>query len=131
MSDKHTRIHSGAPWEPLAGYCRAVRAGNIVAVSGSAAVDENGELVGEGDIHAQSIQCLKVLEAALEKAGSRLADVVRTRMFVTDIGQWEAVASAHREYFGDAPPATSTVEVSALIDPRMLVEIEADAVVPD
>ncbi|MDJ0941226.1 MAG: RidA family protein [Woeseiaceae bacterium] len=131
MSDRHTRIHSGAPWEPLAGYCRAVRAGNIVAVSGSAAVDENGELVGEGDIHAQSVQCLKVLEAALENAGSGLADVVRTRMFVTDISQWEAVAKAHRAFFGDAPPATSMVEVSALIDPRMLVEIEADAVIPD
>ena len=131
MSDKHTRIHSGAPWEPLAGYCRAVRAGNTVAISGSAAVGEDGEIVGEGDMYAQSRRCLKVLEAALESAGCQLADVVRTRMFVTDISQWEAVAKAHREVFGDAPPATSMVEVSALIDPRMLVEIEADAVVAD
>ena len=131
MTGTHTRIRSGAPWEPVCGYCRAVRAGNYVAVSGSAAVDENGELVGEGDMYAQARQCIRVLEAALSKAGASLSDVVRTRMFVTDIDQWEAVARAHRKVFGDNPPATSMVEVSKLIDPRMLVEIEADAIVAD
>ena len=112
------------------GYCRAVRAGSIVAVSGSAAVDENGELVGPGDMYEQSLQCIRVLEKALAEAGCSLADVVRTRTFVTDIDQWEAVARAHSAAFGDAPPACSMVEVSRLIDPQMLVEIEADAVIP-
>ena len=129
MSDKHTRIQSGAPWEPVMGYCRAVRAGNIVAVSGSAAVDEHGQLVGPGDMFAQAQQCVRVLEAALQKAGCSLSDVIRTRTYVTDISQWEAVAKAHSAAFGDAPPAATMVEVSALIDPEMLVEIEADAVV--
>jgi len=110
------------------GYCRAVRAGSIVAVSGSAAVDENGELVGPGDMYAQTRQCIKVIERALEEAGCSLADVVRTRTYVTDISQWEAVARAHSAAFGDAPPACTMVEVSQLIDPAMLVEIEADAV---
>lgn len=130
MTDRHTRIHSGAPWEPIAGYCRAVRAGDFIAVSGSAAVGEDGELVGRGDMYAQTQRCIEVLKKALEASGSGLADVVRTRMFVTDISQWEAVAKAHQEAFGAAPPATSMVEVSKLIDPDMLVEIEADAVVP-
>lgn len=129
MSDKHTRIRSGAPWEPVMGYCRAVRAGNIVAVSGSAAVDENGELVGVGDMYLQAQQCIRVIQTALEKVGCSLHDVVRTRNYVTDIEQWEAVARAHSAVFGDTPPATSMVEVSRLIDPRMLVEIEADAVI--
>ena len=128
MTNQHTRIHSGAPWEPVAGYCRAVRAGDFVAVSGSAAVGDDGELVGRGDMYAQARRCIEVLENALEQAGSSLEDVIRTRMFVTDISQWEAVARAHSEAFGDAPPATSMVEVSKLIDPDMLVEIEADAV---
>lgn len=131
MNDKHTRIRSGAPWEPIMGYCRAVRAGAIVAVSGSAAIDENGELVGAGDMYAQARQCIRVLQIALEKAGCSIEDVVRTRNFVTDISQWEAVARAHSEVFGDSPPATSMVEVTRLIDPAMLVEIEADAVIPD
>ncbi len=130
MTDRHTRLHSGAPWEPIAGYCRAVRAGNFIAVSGSAAVGDDGELVGRGDMYAQAKRCIEVLESALEKSGSGLEHVVRTRMFVTDISQWEAVARAHQEAFGAAPPATSMIEVSKLIDPDMLVEIEADAVVP-
>lgn len=129
MNEKHTRIRSGAPWEPLYGYCRAVRAGNTVAVSGSASIGADGELIGEGDMYLQSRQCIAVLRDALSQSGAQLTDVVRTRAFVTDIDQWEAVARAHSEVFGDAPPATSLVEVSRLIDPRMLVEIEADAVI--
>ena len=127
----HTRIRSGAPWEPLAGYCRAVRAGNIVAVSGSAPVGPDGEHVGGDDMYAQTVRCIEVIRDALTEAGASLDDIVRTRMFVTDIDQWEAVARAHREAFGDSPPATSMVEVSRLIDPKMLVEIEADAVLSD
>lgn len=129
MSDPHTRIFSGAPWESQVGYCRAVRAGNLIAVSGSAAVGTDGELVGDGDMYAQARRCIEVISAALEQLGASLPDVVRTRTFVTDIDQWQAVAKAHSEAFGAAPPATSMVEVSRLIDPRMLVEIEADAIV--
>lgn len=131
MTDRHTRIHSGAPWEPLAGYCRAVRAGQIIAVSGSVAVGDDGELVGRGDVYRQAKRCIEVLANALQQAGSGLEDVVRTRMFVTDISQWESVAKAHQEAFGATPPATTMVEVSGLIDPDMLVEIEADAVVTE
>lgn len=112
------------------GYCRAVRAGQIVAVSGSAAIDDDGQLVGEGDMYAQSRQCIRVISNALEKAGCSLKDVVRTRTYVTDISQWEAVARAHSAAFGAAPPATTLVEVTRLIDPAMLVEIEADAIIP-
>jgi enamine deaminase RidA (YjgF/YER057c/UK114 family) len=128
---KRTNIRSGATWEPLAGYSRAVRVGRYIAVSGSAAVDGDGELVGEGDAYLQARQCIKVIRAALEEAGGRLSDVVRTRMFVTDIEQWSEIARAHQEAFGDVMPATSMVEVSRLIDPRMLVEIEADAIAAD
>ncbi len=131
MSDRHTRIKSGAPWEPVMGYCRAVRAGRIVAVSGSAAIDADGKLIGEGDMYEQSRQCIRVISKALESAGCTLEDVVRTRTYVTDIEQWEAVARAHSDAFGAAPPATTLVEVTRLIDPDMLVEIEADAVVAD
>ncbi len=131
MNDKHTRIKSGAPWEPIMGYCRAVRAGRIVAVSGSAAIDADGKLVGEGDMYEQSRQCIRVISKALETAGCTLQDVVRTRTYVTDIDQWEAVARAHSDVFGAAPPATTLVEVTRLIDPDMLVEIEADAVIAD
>lgn len=131
VDKQHQRIHSGAPWETVVGYCRAVRAGNLVAVSGSAAVDANGELVGDGDMYAQARRCIDVIADALEQAGAALSDVVRTRIFVTDIAQWEAVAKAHSDAFGSAPPATSMVEVSRLIDPKMLVEIEADAVIVD
>lgn len=126
---RRTNIRSGARWEPVVGYSRAVRVGQIVAVSGSAAVDADGALVGEGDAYLQAQQCIKVIGDALEQAGARLADVVRTRTFVTDIELWPDIARAHQEAFGDVMPATSMVEVSRLIDPAMLVEIEADAIV--
>ena len=129
MTDKHLRVSSGAPWESRVGYCRAVRAGNVVAVSGSAPVDRDGQRVGEGDMYRQAQRCIEVISEALHTLGAGLDDVVRTRMFVTDIDQWEAVGRAHAEAFGAAPPATSMVEVARLIDPRMLVEIEADAII--
>lgn len=124
-------MQSGAPWEEKVGYSRAVRVGRFVAVSGSAAIDADGHLVGEGDMYAQAKQCIDVIESALERAGGRLSDVVRTRMFVTDIERWAEVGRAHQEAFGEVMPATSMVEVSRLIDPRMLVEIEADAIIDD
>lgn len=128
---KRSKVQSGAPWESAVGYSRAVRVGRFVAVSGSAAIDTNGLLVGEGDMYAQAKQCIEVIGTALEKAGGSLADVVRTRTFVTDIGRWADVGRAHQEAFGDVMPATSMVEVSRLIDPGMLVEIEADAIIGD
>ena len=128
---RRSNLRSGAPWESRVGYSRAVRTGRFIAVSGSAAVDEDGRLVGEGDMYAQAKRCIEVIAAALERAGARLSDVVRTRMFVTDIERWEEVGRAHQEAFGDVMPATSMVEVSRLIDPRMLVEIEADAIIDD
>ena len=128
---KRSNLPSGAPWEAKVGYSRAVRAGRFIAVSGSAAIDESGRLVGEGDMYAQAKQCIEVIGSALERAGARLSDVVRTRIFVTDIERWEDVGRAHQEAFGDVMPATSMVEVSRLIDPRMLVEIEADAIIGD
>ena len=126
-----SNLQSGAPWEARVSYSRAVRVGRFIAVSGSAAIDEDGQLVGEGDMYAQARQCIEVIGAALERAGGRLSDVVRTRIFVTDIECWEDVGRAHREAFADVMPATSMVEVSRLIDPRMLVEIEADAIIGD
>lgn len=128
---RRSNLQSGAPWETRVAYSRAVRVGRFIAVSGSAAVGEDGELVGEGDMYVQARQCIAVIAAALERAGGRLSDVVRTRIFVTDIDRWEDVGRAHREAFGDVMPATSMVEVSRLIDPRMLVEIEADAIIGD
>ena len=128
---RRSNLQSGAPWEAQVSYSRAVRTGRFIAVSGSAAVDEDGQLVGEGDMYAQARQCLEVIATALERAGARLSDVVRTRIFVTDIERWEDVGRAHREAFADVMPATSMVEVSRLIDPRMLVEIEADAIIGD
>lgn len=125
---KRTRTFTNAPWEPIVGYSRAVRVGPFVAVTGTTALDAAGELVGEGDPGIQTRQCIENIRAALEKVGASLADVVRTRMFVTDIAAWEAVGRAHGEAFRDVLPATTMVEVSALIDPRMLVEIEADAI---
>ncbi len=124
-------IRSGARWEPVVGYSRAVRLGRFIAVSGSAAIDADGELVGEGDAYLQARQCIEVIEEALEKAGATLNDVVRTRMFVTDINQWAEISRAHQEAFGGVMPATSMVEVSRLIDPKMLVEIEADAILAE
>ncbi len=128
---KRVRIQSGAPWESRVGYCRAIRVGSHVAVSGTAPVGDDGEVVGVGDAYAQAKRCIEIIEKALVEVGAELADVVRTRMFVTDIGQWEAIGRAHGEAFGEIRPATTMVEVAALIGPDMLVEIEADAIVGD
>ncbi len=124
-------IHTGAPWESIAGYCRAVRVGQHVAVSGTAPVGGDGEVVAPGDAYLQAKCCIEIIRKALLEAGADLEDVVRTRMFVTDISQWPAVAKAHSEAFGEAPPATTMVEVAQLIDAAMLVEIEADAIVEE
>lgn len=122
---------SGAPWETLVGYSRAVKVGPHIAVSGTTATDGKGGVVGHGDVHAQTLQCLKNIEAALVRAGARMSDVVRTRVYVVDISHWREVGSAHAEYFGDIRPASSMVQVSKLIAPELLVEIEADAILAD
>jgi enamine deaminase RidA (YjgF/YER057c/UK114 family) len=123
------RISSGAPWEPIAAYSRAVRAGDFVAVSGTTGIDERGLVVGAGQMYVQARQALLNIRRALEKAGLSMGDVVRTRMFVTDIARFADAARAHREFFAETPPASTMVEVRRLVHPAMLIEIEADAYV--
>jgi enamine deaminase RidA (YjgF/YER057c/UK114 family) len=126
-----SRISSNTPWEPVVAYSRLVRAGDFVAVSGTTATDEHGRIVGAGQMYVQARQALMNIRAALERAGVSLHDVIRTRMFVTDIGRYAEAARAHRELFADSPPATTMVEVHRLIHPDMMIEIEADAYAAD
>ena len=123
------RIGSGAPWEDIVGYSRAVRVGDLVYVSGTTASDESGSVVAPGDAYRQTVYILKKIESALARAGAAMNDVVRTRIFVTEVSNWEAIGRAHGEVFAKTRPAATLVQVAALIDPAMLVEIEVDAII--
>ena len=126
---KFSRTFSGAPWEQKVGYCRALRAGNHIYVTGTTSVDEQGNIFASGDAYAQAKRCFEIIDNALIDLGADLSCVVRTRMFVTDITRWAEFGRAHKEFFAENPPATTMVEVKALIHPELLIEVEADAVV--
>ncbi len=123
------RVFSGAPWEERVGYCRALRTGNLIFVTGTAPVGADGKTVAPGDATAQARRCFEIIEAALQKLGAARTHILRSRLYVTDISRWEEFGQAHREFFGDHRPCVTMVEVSRLIDPQMLIEIEVDAVV--
>lgn len=123
-----TRTYTNTPWEKQVGYCRAIRAGDLIFVTGTAPVAEGGGVHAPGDAYAQTRRCLEIIQGALADLGAKMSDVVRTRMFVTDIDRWEEIGKAHREIFVDHPPTATMIEISRLVDPQMLIEIEVDAV---